>query len=258
MEHIDNLQEQLGPIMKHINHLQEQLGPIMELINNLQEQLGPMTWPLLICSLLTVMIITERLFQVMISFGVGKRDIRRKLSHISPTNASAIDSLVEDFGRRRPLLYKGVAMLLVHHSFSKTLREDAANMWLQEKQHQLHSGLRLLTLIGVICPLLGLLGTVLGLIDMFKGVAAATSAITPSDLADGLGLAMRTTAAGLVVALPAIAGAQLLGLWADRLIAKLEHTLNYVNLWLEGFSMLHTLPKKLILVDEQLKKVESL
>lgn len=56
-------------------------------------------------------------------------------------------------------------------------------------------------------------------------------------LADGLGLAMRTTAAGLLIALPAIAGAQLLGLWADRVTAKLEHTLNYVNLWLEGVSV---------------------
>ena len=74
----------------------------------------------------------------------------------------------------------------------------------------LHAGLRLLGLIGVISPLIGLLGTVLGLIEMFKGVAATTGSITPNDLADGLGLAMRTTAAGLMIALPAISGAQLL------------------------------------------------
>jgi biopolymer transport protein ExbB len=117
-------------------------------------------------------------------------------------------------------------------------------MWLQEKRHQLNSGLRLLTLIGVISPLIGLLGTVLGLIEMFKGIAATTGNITPNDLADGLGLAMRTTAAGLLIALPAIAGAQLLGLWADKVMAKLEHTLNYVNLWLEGISLQHVSPEK--------------
>jgi len=72
---------------------------------------------------------------------------------------------------------------------------------------------------------------------MFKGVAATTGSITPNDLADGLGLAMRTTAAGLMIALPAISGAQLLGLWADRVLAQLEHTLNYVNVWLEGMSI---------------------
>ena len=113
----------------------------------------------------------------------------------------------------------------------------------KKKRHQLHSGLRLLTLIGVISPLIGLLGTVLGLIDMFKGIASSTGNITPNDLADGLGLAMRTTAAGLIIALPAISGAQLIGLWADRVIAKLEHTLNYVNLWLEGISLQHVSPE---------------
>lgn len=214
----------------------------MEQLQQLQQQLGLMAWPLIICSALTLMIIAERLFQVMISLGVGKRAIRSELKQISPTDSHQIEALAEKLSPRRPLLYKGVAMLLAHHSFAKALREDAAGMWLQEKRHQLNSGLRLLTLIGVLSPLIGLLGTVLGLIEMFKGVAASTGNITPNDLADGLGLAMRTTAAGLLIALPAIAGAQLLGLWADKVMAKLEHTLNYVNLWLEGISLQHVSP----------------
>lgn len=214
----------------------------MEHIQQIQQQLGLMAWPLIICSALTLMIITERLFQVMISLGVGKRAIRNELKRIDPTDSQQIEKLADQLSPRRPLLYKGVAMVLAHHSFAKKLREDAAGMWLQEKRHQLNSGLRLLTLIGVISPLIGLLGTVLGLIEMFKGIALSTGNITPNDLADGLGLAMRTTAAGLLIALPAIAGAQLLGLWADKVMAKLEHTLNYVNLWLEGISLQHVSP----------------
>lgn len=209
----------------------------MQQISYLQEQLGLMTWPLLICSALTAMIIVERIFQVMLSIGVGRRAIRKELHQISPTDTHQIETLAADLSNKRPLLYKGISMVLAHHSFSKGLREDAAGIWLQEKRHQLHAGLRLLGLIGVISPLIGLLGTVLGLIEMFKGVAATTGSITPNDLADGLGLAMRTTAAGLIIALPAISGSQLLGLWADRVLAKLEHTLNYVNVWLEGMSM---------------------
>ena len=216
----------------------------MEQLQHLQTQFGLMTWPLIICSALTVMIIAERLFHVFISLGVGKHAIRQKLTNLDPTNNKDIEALADELSDKRPLLYRGVAMLLAHHSFSKSLREDAAGIWLQEKRNQLHSGLRLLTLIGVISPLIGLLGTVLGLIDMFKGIASSTGNITPNDLADGLGLAMRTTAAGLIIALPAISGAQLIGLWADRVIAKLEHTLNYVNLWLEGISLQHVSPEK--------------
>ncbi|WP_206006350.1 MotA/TolQ/ExbB proton channel family protein, partial [Pseudoalteromonas sp. c7(2019)] len=73
---------------------------------------------------------------------------------------------------------------------------DTASIWVQDKRQELHSGLKLLALIGVISPLLGLLGTVLGLIDMFKAIALTTGSVTPNDLADGLGIAMRTTAAG--------------------------------------------------------------
>ncbi len=215
----------------------------MEQLQQLQTQFGLMTWPLIICSALTVMIIAERLFQVFISLGVGQRAIRQQLAGLDPTQSKDIESLAEELSGQRPLLYRGVAMLLAHHSFSKSLREDAAGIWLQDKRHQLHSGLRLLTLIGVISPLIGLLGTVLGLIEMFKGIAVSSGNITPNDLADGLGLAMRTTAAGLIIALPAISGAQLIGLWADRVIAKLEHTLNYVNLWLEGISLQHVSPE---------------
>lgn len=217
----------------------------MEQLQELQTQFGLMAWPLIICSALTVMIIAERLFQVFISLGVGKSAIRQHLASSDPTNSRDIEALADELSGKRPLLYRGVAMLLAHHSFAKSLREDAAGMWLQEKRHQLHSGLRLLTLIGVISPLIGLLGTVLGLIEMFKGIAVSTGNITPNDLADGLGLAMRTTAAGLIIALPAISGAQIIGLWADRVLAKLEHTLNYVNLWLEGISLQHVSPEKI-------------
>ncbi len=215
----------------------------MEHLQQLQTQFGLMTWPLLLCSALTAMILTERLFQVFISIGGGKRTIRHKLINIDPTNSKEVETLAEELSSKRSLLFRGVAMLLAHHSFSKTLREDTAGIWLHEKRHQLHSGLRLLTLIGVISPLIGLLGTVLGLIEMFKGIAISSGNITPNDLADGLGLAMRTTAAGLIIALPAISGAQLIGLWADRVISRLEHTLNYVNLWLEGISLQHVSPE---------------
>jgi len=57
--------------------------------------------------------------------------------------------------------------------------------------------------IGVISPLFGLLGTVLGMIITF-GQIAATGGADKSDLAGGIGLALFTTAGGLIVAIPAI------------------------------------------------------
>ena len=75
----------------------------MEQLHQLQEQLGLMTWPLIICSALTVMIIIERLFQVMISLGVGKRAIRNELNQISPSDKQQLEALAEKLSPRRPL-----------------------------------------------------------------------------------------------------------------------------------------------------------
>ncbi len=209
----------------------------MTVIDNLTQQFGLMTWPLLACSALTVMILVERLIQVLLCTGVGKTKVTALLEQQNRHDDRALDQLAEQLKHQRPLLCKGIAMLISHRHFTKPLREDAAGIWLLQKRQQLRSGLRLLSLIGVISPLLGLLGTVLGLIEMFKGIALSTGSVTPSDLADGLGLAMRTTAAGLIIALPAITGSQLLGLWADSIMAKLEHSLNRCNLWLEGMNL---------------------
>ena len=68
-------------------------------------------------------------------------------------------------------------------------------------------GLRLLDLIGTIGPLLGLLGTVLGMIQSFRSLELAEGAANASILAGGIWQALLTTAAGLLVAIPALAGA---------------------------------------------------
>ncbi|QUM78536.1 MotA/TolQ/ExbB proton channel family protein [Moritella sp. 24] len=204
---------------------------------DLQSQLGLMTLPLLLCSAITLTLVLERLVQFLVFTRVGRLRINKLLSQHKPTNDDELAQLAQRLGKQRGLMNRGVAMLIQHRHFTKSLREDAAGMWLQQKRQQLRAGLKLLALIGVLSPLLGLLGTVIGLIDMFKAVAVSTGAVTPNDLADGLGVAMHTTAAGLLVALPAIAASQLLGLWADKVINKLEHGLNFCNLWLEGLQL---------------------
>lgn len=70
--------------------------------------------------------------------------------------------------------------------------------------------IRLLELVAMISPLLGLLGTVLGMIQSFQELELAQGAANASVLAGGIWQALLTTAAGLVVAIPAAIGATLL------------------------------------------------
>jgi len=79
----------------------------------------------------------------------------------------------------------------------------------------LSGGLRLLDSIAQVAPLLGLFGTVLGMIEAFQGLQAAGQSVDPAALAGGIWVALLTTAVGLAVAMPSA----LLLSWFDGRIA---------------------------------------
>ncbi|MBE1284158.1 MAG: MotA/TolQ/ExbB proton channel family protein [Rhodobacteraceae bacterium] len=66
----------------------------------------------------------------------------------------------------------------------------------------LERGFRFLDMVAQIAPLLGLFGTVLGMIEAFQSLQSAGSSVDPSLLAGGIWVALLTTAAGLAVAMP--------------------------------------------------------
>ncbi len=83
-------------------------------------------------------------------------------------------------------------------------------------------GIRILELIAMISPLLGLLGTVLGMIQSFQELEMAEGAANASVLAGGIWQALLTTAAGLLVAIPAAVGASLLSSRIDTAAQLIE------------------------------------
>lgn len=202
----------------------------MSFLNQLHEQLGLMSWPLILCSVLTVALWLERSVSLLWVSLRGEQEKKQLRSR-------GVNYHTSELVAPKSLILCGCQLLMQHKSCNKETREDLAGIWLQQQRRKLHSGLRVLTLVGVISPLLGLLGTVLGLISMFASIGESGNPVTPALLADGLGLAMSTTAAGLLIALPAIAGAQLFGLWADRLLDKLTDELNQCNLHIEGVEL---------------------
>ncbi len=82
--------------------------------------------------------------------------------------------------------------------------------------------IRILELIAMISPLLGLLGTVLGMIQSFQELALAEGAANASLLAAGIWQALLTTAAGLLVAIPAAVAASLLTEKVERAAGLIE------------------------------------
>ena len=72
----------------------------------------------------------------------------------------------------------------------------------EERFARLEGGFRLLDTVAQLAPLLGLFGTVLGMIEAFQSLQEAGSQVDPSLLAGGIWVALLTTAVGLAVAMP--------------------------------------------------------
>jgi len=83
--------------------------------------------------------------------------------------------------------------------------------------------------MATISPLLGLLGTVIGMISMFTKFSESAS--NPAVLADGIWQALITTAAGLTVAIPSLLIYRFLTYKADRAIGDIEFALEKILLY---------------------------
>jgi len=79
---------------------------------------------------------------------------------------------------------------------------DRSDAEAEERFSRLEGGLNVLDMVAQLAPLLGLFGTVLGMIDAFRNLQNAGSSVDPSLLAGGIWVALLTTAAGLLVAMP--------------------------------------------------------
>ena len=100
------------------------------------------------------------------------------------------------------------------------VREEVARCGAAELE-RLRTGLRPLELIGTLAPLLGLLGTVIGMIEAFRQLEGAGSQVDPAVLSGGIWVALLTTAGGLSVAIPTVAA----HVWLERQVERAHHAM---------------------------------
>ena len=160
---------------------------------------GPLMYPILLCSILFVGIFLERLHHLHRSqidtseFIAGIRNILKKRNF-----AEAI-SICED--TPGPVAHVIKAGVLKHDRPKEEIKETIEDAALYEVP-RLEKNLVVLATIAHITPLLGLLGTVIGMINAFQRIQELGGVHNASDLAGGIWEALITTAAGLSVAIP--------------------------------------------------------
>ncbi|MGF1624661.1 MAG: MotA/TolQ/ExbB proton channel family protein [Alphaproteobacteria bacterium] len=102
------------------------------------------------------------------------------------------------------------------------VRDEVLRM-VDEAVARLRSHVRILEVIASLAPLLGLFGTVLGMIDAFQNLEASGSRADPAILSGGIWEALLTTAVGLAVAMPAVVLVNLIDRAIESLAADLEN-----------------------------------
>lgn len=100
------------------------------------------------------------------------------------------------------------------------IREEVVRFG-SEKIEQLRLQFRTLEVIASISPLLGLFGTVIGMIAAFRQLALAGNQVDPSILSDGIWVALLTTAVGLAVAIPVVVILN----WLERIVERTAHAM---------------------------------
>jgi biopolymer transport protein ExbB len=180
---------------------------------------GPLMYPIMLCSIIFLAILIERLYHFRRAeidtsqFISGIRNILKKRNI-----AEAISICQETPG---PVAYIVKAGILKHDRPKEEIKETIEDASLHEIP-RLEKNLNVLATVAHIAPLLGLLGTVLGMIGAFQKIQSESGRVNAADLAGGIWEALVTTAAGLSVAIPAYVAYNYLVSRARSLVLDME------------------------------------
>jgi len=175
---------------------------------------GPVVAILLAMSVLSVAVILFKMWQFYAA-GVGRHSRLNAALDLwdRGSGTAAQDTLSTSPNHLAPLL--SGAMTAVVGRKDTTGLPNRIEASAQAQLTKLESGFRLLDSIAQLAPLLGLFGTVLGMIEAFRQLQGAGSSVDPSLLAGGIWVALMTTAVGLAVAMPT----SLLLTWLESRVA---------------------------------------
>lgn len=200
---------------------------------------GPVMYPIMLCSIIAFGIILERLYylrKIRIDTVAFMHNIEGALKRNKIAEAVKI---CED--TQGPIARIVKAGLLKYDRPRQEIREAIEDAGHQEVP-RLERHIKILATIAHISPLLGLLGTVVGMAKVFQVIQVKTVALNPvsaGDLAGGVWQALLTTAAGLIVAIPVIAAYHYLAARVQDFVLEMERTatelINILSQRIEGY-----------------------
>ena len=182
------------------------------------ERGGFAMWPLLLCSVLALAIIAERLvyhWRVRYDESVFKKELWRHIQTHSITEAG-------EFARSYRHPVPRIVAVYLKYLGSDTKRNQALKREGSLELEGVERYLKGLATIAHLSPLLGLLGTVTGLVAAFHRIEVLGGQVQPGDLASGIWEALVTTVFGLVIAIPCMATYHEFENAADKIARRMQ------------------------------------
>ncbi|PWU06198.1 MAG: MotA/TolQ/ExbB proton channel family protein [Verrucomicrobia bacterium] len=174
---------------------------------NIIEGAGIFIYPLGLCSFVAIYMILDRLIALrtpcIIPNSLKERLTVGKLDQLDFNSQSVAGRIMLFFKENEP-------------------DSDALKAYARYEVARLSRGLFLLDVIIAGAPLLGLLGTVVGLTQVFSRISIDTGMPDPSAFVQGIALALTTTVLGLIIAIPALVGNSYIGRRIEIFAAQIE------------------------------------
>ncbi|MFH0840031.1 MAG: MotA/TolQ/ExbB proton channel family protein [Candidatus Omnitrophota bacterium] len=183
---------------------------------------GPVMWPIILCSIFAFAILLERVWHLHRA-KIDTVDFMNKIASTLKRNKimEAIEMCNNTPGPIAQIMKAGI---LKHDRPRNEIREAIEDAGIHEVP-RLEKNLSALATIAHISPLLGLLGTVTGMVKCFQVIqekSTSLNPINPGDLAGGIWEALITTVAGLVVAIPTYVAYNYLVSRVDNFVLEME------------------------------------
>ena len=182
---------------------------------------GPMAIPIAACSVLLVMFTLERAISLRRRRVIPKHFVKLFLNELEGGKLKPGEALEQCEENLSPIAEVFAAAVKKWNRPSVEVEQAVIDAG-EREANGLRRYLRLFNGIATISPLLGLLGTVLGMIQAFNAIAASDAMGKPELLAEGISQALLTTAGGLSVAIPAFIVYMYFSSRVDRLIIEID------------------------------------
>ena len=173
----------------------------MEIVLNYFDKGGIVFLALGFLSIFSIAIIIYKFLDI---YFFNDLNLKKFLKDSSEVNSlEEIENLISDSEDKKSFILNEIKQLLEGLKKSSK-KDDEVYFYLNEKFKKIQFLMPSLEIISQVSPLIGLLGTVVGMIDSFNELELGGSLVDPSILAGGIWTALLTTAMGLLVAIPAL------------------------------------------------------